>query len=525
MAKKILVTEQIAEEAIEMLRDAGYEVETHNGMSTEELVKTIPGFDAMIVRGGTDVTREVYDAADCLKIIGRAGLSTDNIDLETATERGVIVCNAPASNNISAAEQTFGMMIAAARNIVQADHSMKRHEWRRSDFEGIELNGKTLAIFGLGRVGSLVAARAQAFGMNVVAHDPFCSRARSLDMGVKMYDSLEEILPVADFITIHLPRNKNTIGIFGPKEYAMMKDGVILVDCSRGGILDAKVMADFVAAGKIRACAVDVWKEYPCTDSPLHEFENAILTPHLVAATKEAQLRAGTMIAEYVMNGLEGSLVPTMVNSAALPEEVREAVGPYVPACKFIGSTLAQLRGDIPSKVKLTCAGTLVGCNTDVLVAAFLEGVLSYKKSAAVSPTNALAIAKRHGIRVETSYASGAGEYASFVRIDADQLSMACTFTEAGQTPRIVSLLGYKIDIAPAKHSLIFEYEDTPGRIGIIGTILGEAGINITTMQIGTKPAERNALVYLNVESEVPEEVLDCLKNSMDMYNLWYIKR
>ena len=524
MSKKILVTDKIAPEAIAMLRDAGYQVDVRLEISHEDLVKAIPGYHALIVRSGTAVDREVLTAATKLRIVGRAGVSVDNIDLAAATERGIIVCNAPASNIISAAEQAFALMLAAARKIPQAHASMKAHEWRRSDFEGVELYGKTLGIFGLGRVGCLVAERARAFGMNVIAHDPFCSRARAVDLGITIFDEVEDVLSRADVVSVHLPKTPDTYGMFGPNEFAAMKDGVIVIDTSRGGIVNAKSMADFIAAGKIAACGVDVWEEEPCTDSPLHGFDNVVITPHLGASTREAQLRVGKMIAEYVMNGLEGSVVPSALNLAPMPPEVVDAIGPYVPACKLIGNTLAQLRSDIPTKLILTTAGTIAGCNTDILTASVLDGILSYKSSIRVTSVNVDSLARRHGIRAESQSTADAGEYASYVMVQADDLAMACTFTEAGMTPRIVSLLGYKIDIAPAKHSLIFEYEDRPGRIGIIGTILGEEGINITTMQIGTKPEEQNALVYMKVAQEVPKRVLERLEHAMDMHNLWYIR-
>lgn len=525
MSKKVLVTEAIADEAIQMMENSGYEVHKKLGLTEEELVSVIPEYNALIIRSATKVTDKVISAADNLRIVGRAGVGVDNVDLEAATQRGIVVCNAPTSNVISAAEQAFALMLSAARHVPSADSSMKQHEWRRSDFIGTELFGKTLAIFGLGRVGCLVAERAKAFGMKVIAHDPFCSRARAVDLGITIYDDMYDVLPAADFISVHLPKTKNTVGMFGAKEYAAMKDGVVIINTSRGGIMDVKSMSDFLAAGKIYACGIDVWDEEPCFDSPLHEFDNAVLTPHLGASTREAQLRAGLQIAECVMNGIEGSIVSSAVNMAPMPPEVLDAVGPYVPACQIIGSTLVQVRGDVPSKISLTAAGSIANCDTDILLAGILDGVLSYKSSIRVTPVIAKSVAKRHGIRTETDSSADAGEYASYVKATADNLTMACTFTEAGQTPRIVSLLGYKIDITPAKYSLIFEYADRPGRIGVIGTILGEEGINITTMQIGTKPEECNALVYINVSQEVSERVLDRLRSAIDgLHNLWYIR-
>ncbi len=323
---------------------------------------------------------------------------------------------------------------------------------------------------------------------------------------------------------MHLPRTSDTLGMFGAKEFAAMKDGVILVNAARGGIYDVEAMADFVAAGKIAAVALDCFEDEPCTESPLHEFDNALLTPHIAAVTHEAQVRAGLQIAEYVWAGLEGSIVPTAINVSKLPPEVIDILGPYVPACKMAGRMLAQLRGAIPQKLAVELAGAaFVDEDCSTLVASVLDGILSYQLLSSVTAANLAAVAQRHGISVQTSKAGDAQEYASVVRVAADDAQVAVTLYGNDQAPRIVSLLGYKIDIAPAPGSLVFEYVDAPGRIGTIGTILGEANVNITTMQIGTKPEEQCALVYMNVEGEVTDAVLEKLRAAIDLKNLWVI--
>ena len=525
MTKKVLVAERLADAGLAVLRDKGYEVDVKLKMPPEELIAAIPAYDALIVRSATKVTREVIEAGKNLRIIGRAGVGVDNVDVEAATERGVIVCNAPTSNIVSAAEHTMALMLACARNVAQANAVVHAHEWERGRFTGVELYEKTLAIFGLGRVGGLVAERARAFGMRLVGYDPYCSPERAEQLGVTLYDDVDAIVPLADFITVHLPKTKQTIGMFGPDQYARMKDGVILVNAARGGIYNVDSLADFLAAGKIGAVGLDVWENEPCTESPLHEFPNAILTPHLGASTKEAQLRAGVQTAEYVAAGLAGSIVPTAVNMAPVPPEVMDAVGPYVPACQMMGSMLAQIHGEVPQYLKLTAAGSLADADPSILVAGTVKGLLSYQGRATVTPVNADAVAQRHGIKVETQARPDADGYASTVAVMADGTEVACTRGDAAQTARLVSLLGYKIDIAPGRQSLIFEYVDAPGRMGTIGTILGEAGINITTMQIGAKPADRCALVYMNVEGEVDDAVLSRLRAEIpELKNLWYVK-
>ena len=525
MTKKVLVSEKLAEAGLAVLRDKGIEVDVKLKMTPEELLAAIPEYDGLIVRSATKVTREVIEAGGKLRIIGRAGVGVDNVDVEAATERGVIVCNAPTSNIVSAAEHTMALMLACARNIAPANASMHAGVWERAKFTGVELYEKTLAIFGLGRIGGLVAGRARAFGMKLIGYDPYCSPERAEQLGVTLYDDVNAIVPLADFITVHLPKTKETIGMFGPEQYAAMKDGVILVNAARGGIFNVDSLADFLAAGKIGAVGLDVYETEPCRESPLHEFENAILTPHLGASTLEAQLRAGVQTAEYVAAGLEGSIVPTALNMAPVPPEVMDTVGPYVPACQMMGSMLSQIHGEVPQFLKLTAAGALANADLSILVAGMLKGLLSYQNTATVTPVNAEAVAKRHGIRIDTLSNADAAGYASTVSIVADGTEVACTLAGEAQAARLVSLLGYKMDIAPASQSLVFEYEDAPGRVGTIGTILGEAGINITTMQIGTKSEERCALAYMNVEGSVDEDVLAKLRAGLaDLKNLWYIK-
>lgn len=525
MTKRVLVTEKLAEAGLALLREKGLEVDVKLKMTLEELIAAIPGYDALIVRSATQVTRDVIEAGKNLRIIGRAGVGVDNVDVEAATDFGVIVCNAPTSNIVSAAEHTLALMLACARNVAQANASMHNGLWERTEFTGVELYEKTLAIFGLGRIGGLVAERARAFDMKLIGYDPYCSPERAEQLGVTLYDDVDAIVPLADFITVHLPKTKQTIGMFGPEQYARMKDGVILVNAARGGIYNVDSLADFLAAGKIGAVGLDVYENEPCTESPLHEFPNAILTPHLGASTKEAQLRAGVQTAEYVAAGLAGSIVPTAVNMAPVPPEVMDAVGPYVPACQMMGSMLAQIHGEVPQYLKLTAAGALSTADPSILVAGTVKGLLSYQGRATVTPVNADAVAQRHGIKVETQACPDADGYASTVAVMADGTEVACTLGAAAQIARIVSLLGYKIDIAPGRQSLIFEYEDAPGRMGTIGTILGEQGINITTMQIGTKPEDRCALVYMNVEGAVDDAVLARLRADIpELKNLWYVK-
>lgn len=523
MPAKVLITERIAQEGIDAITSKGYNVDVRLDLTEDALIDIIEPYDALVIRSATKITSRLLDAAKNLKIIGRAGVTVDNIDLDAAAEHGVIVCNAPTSNIISAAEHTMALMLAAARHVAQANESMHAGKWERHEFQGIELYGKTLAIFGLGRVGSAVATRAAAFGMRLIAYDPYCSPERAGELDVELYEDMNDVIKEADIITVHLPRTSDTLGMFTAKEFAAMKNGVILINSARGGIYDVDSLADFVAAGKIAAAAIDIFEEEPCTSSPLHELDNVILTPHISAVTKEAQINAGCQIAEYIWAGLEGSIVPTAINATSLPPEVIDRIRPYIPACKMMGRIIHEILGRVPKRLEIVLEGDMSDEGADPLIAGAISGLIAYKQVCPADGGDAVSLASRHGIKTVTSTKDNAGEYASAVRIKADDVEIASTLYGVDRLSRIISILGYKIDITPAKYSLIFEYVDGPGRIGVIGKILGDAGINITTMQIGNKPEEKCALVYMNVEGDVNDDVIETLRNSIDLKNVWNI--
>ena len=526
MQKRVLITEEIDQAGIAVLKNRGLDVDVKQGISEGELIGFISGYDGLIVRSHTQVTREVINAGKGrLRVIGRAGVSIDNIDLEAATEAGVVVCNAPNSNIMSAAEHAMALILACARNIPQANASMHAGEWWPGGFKGCELYEKTLAIFGLGRVGGLVAQRAAAFGMSLIGYDPYCSRERAVTLGVELYEDLEDILPLADFITVHMPKTAETAGMFGPEQFAAMKDGVIIVNVSRDGIFDEKSLADFVAAEKVRSVGFDVFEEEPCESSPLHEFDNAVLTPHIGAVTVEAQRRAGVQIATFVAQGLSGSIVPTAVNMSNVPPEVMDKFGPYLTACQTMGRILSQIEPDIPRHLTLTAAGTLSSADTSMLLASALKGIVAYKNVGAVTGANAEAVAQRHGIDATLATQVDASGYDSSLSLDTGTSSIMCTLYGTDRPARIISLFGYNLDIEPAAQSLVLRYADAPGRIGVVGTILGEAGINITTMQIGTRDDSDIAVVYLNIEGDVTDDVLDALRAGIpDLQDLWHVK-
>lgn len=526
MQKRVLITEEIDPAGISVLKTRGLDVDIKIGLSEEDLAACIGDYDGLIVRSHTQVTRNVIEAAgDRLKIIGRAGVSVDNIDLEGATERGIIVCNAPNSNIMSAAEHAMALILSCARNVPQANASMHEGQWNPGAFKGCELYEKTLAIFGLGRVGGLVAQRAASFGMNLVGYDPYCSKERAATLGVEMYEDIQDLLPLADFITVHMPKTAETANMFGPEQFAAMKDGVIIVNVSRDGIFDEKSMADFIAAEKIAAVGFDVLENEPCETSPLHEFENAILTPHIGAVTVEAQRRAGVQIATFVAQGLAGSLVPTAVNMSHVPPEVMDKFGPYLTAARMMGRIISQIEPDMPRKLTLTARGTLASADTNIILASALKGILAYKNVGSVTGSNAEAVAQRHGIEATCASHVNAFGYDSSLSLETAENSIACTLYGTDRPARVISLFGYSFDIEPAAQSIILRYVDAPGRMGVIGTILGRAGVNITTMQIGKREDSESAVVYLNIEGDVSDNVLEELRASIDgLQDLWYVK-
>ena len=524
MALKVLVTDIVAECGLDFLREKALEIDVKLGLSSEELIEVVGRYDALIVRSRTRVTREVIDAAENLKIIGRAGLSTENIDIAAASERGIIVCNVPDCNITSIAELTMCLMLMCSRKAAQAYGSMRNGQWNREDFTGIELFGKTLLIVGLGRFGGKVAQRARAFGMNVIAYDPYCSSDRASQLGVKLCNTLHEGLPLADVISLHLPRTNETKGMIGPEEYALMKTGVILLNTSYAGTCNVKSMADFIAAGKIASVGVDVFDEEPCTNSPLLEFPQAIVLPHLGPETVDAHNACSIQIAKYVYDGLCGSIVPTAVNLSQVPPEVVDAVGPYIHACEVAGAILARINPTIPNSLVLNTGGVLAKNDATSLMAAVLKGLLSSREVEHITTANYEVMARCHGISMTNTTSTSRLGYSSLVDISADDFCISVVVPEGTRTMRLVNFLGYDIDIVPARNSLILEYPDAPGRIGVIGTILGNAGVNITTMQIGTKPTEETALVYLNVSQTVDEAVIAQIADAIELRNAWQIE-
>jgi D-3-phosphoglycerate dehydrogenase len=529
--KKVLVAEKISDKGLDLLRET-FEVNVKLDLTPEELIEVIPTYEALIVRSATNVTREVIEAGKKLEIIGRAGVGVDNVDVVAATERGVIVCNAPTSNIVSAAEQAIALMYACARKTPQADRSMKEGKWERGKLGGTELYEKTLAIFGLGRIGSLVAERAKAMGMKLIAYDPYASEAKADELGVKLYNDVDEIIGLADVITVHLPKTPETIGMFNDARFDKMKDGIILVNAARGGIFEEGALCRALESGKVAAVGVDVYEKEPCTNSPLRAYDNAILTPHLGASTKEAQERAGAQIAEYVALGLEGRMVPTAVNVTPVPADVMDKVRPFIDLAQDMGSMLSQFAIGGIEAVEIVTVGRLARLDTAILTIAVLKGMLGQVTADPVNFVNANYVAEQRGITVTKTRREDAYDYKSLMIVKAQtphgEVRMAGTVIGNKNEPRMVSLFGRDMDIIPSQHMAFFQYPDQPGVIGRIGMALGAANVNIGMMQVARDEAGGEALMALTVDSPLSAATLTELTRACDgatpMTNAWYIQ-
>ncbi len=508
---RILVTEEIAEGGLEELRAAGHDVDLQLGLTPEGLIDAIRHVHALIIRSATQVTGEVLEAAEDLLVVGRAGIGLDNVDLETATRRGVMVVNAPQSNIVSAAEHTMALLLAQARNIPQAHGALRAGRWERSQWEGVELDGKTLGVVGLGRIGKLVAQRAQAFGMRVMAYDPFVSAERARQMGVELA-SLERVVGEADFLSIHLPRTKETIGLVGKELLAQAKPTLRVINVARGGIVDEDALAWAIREGVIAGAALDVFEHEPTTESPLFELDSVIVTPHLGASTREAQDKAGETIAEMVELALEGEFVPFAVNVSAA--EASETVRPFLALAERLGRLFTSLAEGVPATVEVCYEGQIADYDTRILTLATLKGLFGGVSEDPVTYVNAPTMAKEHGVEIREVSCNTAVDHVNLVTIRGGDHEIAGTLGGRRGEARIVALDGHATDVPPATNMLVVRNDDRPGMIGVVGTALGEAGINIADMDVGRTPTPGSAVMVLATTTAVPSQLIDRLRRT-----------
>ena len=506
---RVLVPEKIADAGLDALRAAGHEVDVQLGLSPEELLEAVKGAHALIIRSATTVTAEVLDAGTDLVVVGRAGIGLDNVDVAHATARGVMVVNAPQSNILSAAEQTMALLLAQARNIPQAHNALVQGRWERSKWEGVELADKTLAIVGLGRIGKLVAQRAMAFGMRIIAHDPFIAPERARAMNIELV-SLDEVAAQADFVTLHVAKTPETIGLIGPDFLSKAKSSLRVINVSRGGIVDEAALADAIREGQIAGAALDVFEKEPTTESPLFELPQVVVAPHLGASTREAQDKAGDTIAEQVLLALAGEFVPFAVNVAAA--EASETVRPFLGVAEQLGRIFGGLADGLPEQVEVEYAGELAGYDTRILTLSVLKGVFGTVSDEPVSYVNAPALAEEKGVEVKETSTSSTVDWINLISISGGGRQIAGTLVGLRAEPRLVQIDGHTLDVPPSEHLIVVRNDDRPGVIGRVGTVLGDAGVNIADMDVGRSAQEDSALMVIATTEPVSTEVADLLR-------------
>ncbi|MCU0310629.1 MAG: phosphoglycerate dehydrogenase [Acidimicrobiales bacterium] len=505
---RILVTEAIADGGLDRLRAAGHTVDVREGLSPDELLAAVPGAHALIIRSATQVSAEVLAAAGDLVVVGRAGIGLDNVDVAAATERGVMVVNAPQSNILSAAEQTMALLLAQARNIPQAHAALVQGRWERSRWTGVELADKTLGVIGLGRIGKLVAQRAMAFGMRIVAHDPFVSPEMGRKMNIELVD-LDTLMSVSDFVTIHVAKTPETLGLIDADRLARAKPGIRIINVARGGIVVEADLAAAIESGHVGGAALDVFATEPTTESPLFALPQVIVTPHLGASTHEAQDKAGDTIADMVELALAGEFVPFAVNVNAA--EASETVRPFLSLAERLGALFAGLTGGV-SDLEITYEGEIGGYDTRILTLSVLKGFFGRISDDPVSYVNAPKLAEEHGIGVMESATTTSHHYVNQIGIRSAGHSISGTLVGLEGEARLVGIDDHRIDVPPARHMLVVRNDDRPGMIGRVGTIMGEAGINIADMDVGQAATGESALMVLATGEATPVEVCDALR-------------
>ncbi len=506
---RILVTEKIADRGIGRLRAAGHEVDVQLDLTPEQVVQAVVGAHALIIRSATTVTADVLAAGSDLVVVGRAGIGLDNVDTDAATKQGVMVVNAPQSNILTTAEHTMAMLLAQARNIPQAHAALIAGRWERSRWEGVELADKTLGIVGLGRIGKLVAQRASAFGMKVVAHDPFVAPERARQINVELL-SLEDLVRAADFLTLHVVKTPETLGMISKELLAQAKPSLRIVNVSRGGVIDEEALAEAIREGRIGGAAIDVFTTEPTTSSPLFELPQVVVTPHLGASTAEAQDKAGETIAEQVALALAGEFVPFAVNVSAA--EASSIVRPFLPLAERLGQLYAALAAGVPDVLEVAYEGQLADSDTRILTLSVLKGVFGKVSEEPVSYVNAPRLAEERGIEVRESSSSTSHDYVNLVTIRGGDHAIGGTLVGLRSEARIVMVDEHSVDVPPADHMLVVRNDDVPGMIAAVTGVVGSAGINIDDMHLGRSAEGRAALMILATDVAVPDDVQSAIR-------------
>jgi D-3-phosphoglycerate dehydrogenase / 2-oxoglutarate reductase len=490
---KILVAEKLAGAGVDLLRER-FDVDVGTDWTPEELAERIGAYDGLLIRSATQVTAELLARAERLKVIGRAGIGVDNVDVDAATKRGIVVANAPQSNIVAAAEHTMALMLALARNVPRAHASLTAGRWERSQLGGTELYEKTLGVLGFGRIGQLVAQRARGFGMHVLAFDPFVSAERFRELGVDQAQSSDDVYARADFITLHLPRTEDTRGWLDAEAFSKMRDGVRVINCARGELVVDEALKDAIDSGKVAGAALDVFAEEPMTEHPLFDgYENVVVTPHLGASTAEAQDRAGIQTAEQVVAALTGGVVTTAVNIPAIASEDMEALGPFLPLCEQLGRIgMALAEGSSVDRLEVELLGRIAEHDTRLLSLAVLRGMLAGHTEEDVNLVNAPSLAEERGIEVTETKRTSARDFTDLVRVKvtSGEEGVRVVGTTIGQRhrPHLLEAWGQRFNIQLEGHVTLLRYSDVPGMVGKVGTVFGDHAINIVSMAVGRQP-------------------------------------
>jgi D-3-phosphoglycerate dehydrogenase len=511
--QRVLVREPIADAGVELLRRRFEVVEDFDS----DLGSIIAGFDGIVIRSATNLDAALIERAEKLKVIGRAGVGIDNVDVDAATRRGIVVANAPESTVVSAAEHTIALLLAVARNVPQAHAALKAGTWERSRFAGIELAGKTLGVLGFGRIGRQVARRAVGLGMRVVAYDPFVAPERFRELGVEPAPTLDDVYDVADVVTLHLPVTAETRGVLDARALARMRDGVRIVNTARGELVDEDALVGAIEAGKVAGAALDVFGSEPYA-GPLLELEQVVATPHLAASTTEAQDRAGVIIAEQVAAALDGGLVETAVNIPIVEQSDLEVLGPFIPLSAKLGRLASELAAGRSRRIVVAAHGPLSDFDTRLLTVAALNGVFQGRVDHAVNYVNAPVIAAELGIEVSEQRFGSSQHYTNLVRVvvDAEDEEVEVSGTTVGPEHRLflAGALGFAIDIELAPHMAFFIYDDMPGVIGRVGTMFGEAGVNIANMAVSRTKEGGKALMAFSIDTQATPELIERVRAS-----------
>ncbi len=518
---KVLVKEKIAEAGVDSLREH-FDVEVGTDWPEGELEARICEFDAIVIRSATKLTAELIGKADRMRAIGRAGTGVDNVDIPAATARGIVVANAPESNSVAAAEHTLALALALFRNVPQAHASLAAGEWARSRFGGNELYGKTLGVIGFGRIGQLVARRALAFDMEVVAFDKFVSPERFRELGVEGVETSDELYERSDLITIHLPKTPETINWIDASALAKMKQGVRIVNCARGELIDLDALEQALDSGHIGGAALDVFPSEPMTDHPLFGRDDVVVTPHLGASTAEAQDRAGTDTAEQVVAALTGGVVTNAVNIPAVRPETMEALAPFVPLCEKLGRLASGLASGTIERVTVEIRGRLADHDTRLLGISTLVGILSGHTEEAVNLVNAPSMAEARGIVLVETTDSSSEDFTELITVRVESAGETVEVAGTGVGPRndpyLVRVWGQGFYLPFAEHLAIFRYSDKPGMIGLVGNAFGEHGANIVSAAVGAQDASSEAVMALTTDAAVPASVIEAIAEREDFF-------